>query len=145
MGHYQHDNDEFDDDVAEEKHGGSGGFLIGALFGGMIGLGAGLLLAPASGESTRHMVRDRVKAARDDAMQKAEQARAKAKELEVNSLEKFEAQKRRVARTAEAVKQSAQEAWSAEDQNGQPMAAEDHRGEMARTSAGTIGAYSPRA
>ena len=113
MTHNRRDDDDNDEDDHEEQAGGGAGtFLMGLLFGGLIGLGAALLLAPASGEDTRQMLRQRATEVRDEALDRAEQARAKARELEANSREMLEAQTRRMARTAEAVRQSAVEAWS---------------------------------
>ena len=137
MGHH-HD---VEDELEEEEHDHGGGFLTGVLLGGLVGAGVGLLLAPASGQATRHRLRDKAMAARDEAMQKAEEARAKAEELQTSSREMLEEQKRRIARTAEAVKQSAQEAWAGEDKNGgegkpPAKAGEGRNGEMARSSTG---------
>jgi len=89
------------------------------LLGGLIGVGVGLLLAPAAGEDTRQKLRERATLARDQALQAAEDARAKAEDLQNTGREMIEENKRRIARTAEAVKQSAQEAWTSPT-NGEP-------------------------
>ncbi len=117
MGHHQRD---VDDEYAEER--GGGGFVSGVLLGGLLGVGVGLLLAPASGETTRNMLRTRAVAVRDEAVQKAEEVKTRARALETSSLEMLEAQKNRVARTAEAVKQSAQEAWASGAGDTEPAA-----------------------
>jgi len=145
MAHKHHDDDEDEDEEYEdESHGQTGGFLMGLVFGGLIGLGAALLLAPASGEDTRQMLRQRAMEARDEARDKAEQARAKAKELENSSREMLEAQKQRVARTAEAVRQSAQQAWNAEGDNGQKAAGQGTQ-TPAQASTGQAEAQRPHA
>jgi len=123
MGHHHDDDD--DAMEYEDEHEHSGGFLTGVLLGALIGVGAGLLMAPAAGQDTRHKIRDRAMAARDQAMQAAEDAKAKATDLaedakakaadlQNSGREMIEENKRRLARTAEAVKQSAQEAWTSE-------------------------------
>ena len=117
------DNDRNDDNESDKQGGNPLGFLTGVILGGMIGLAAGIMIAPTSGETTRHKLRDQAVSARDEAVQRAEEARAKARDLEASSLEMLEMQKRRVLRTAEAVKRSAQEAWTADGDAAQPMAA----------------------
>jgi len=125
MGHH-HDHDDDDDFEYEEEHSHGGGFLTGALLGALLGVGVGLLMAPAAGRDTRHKLADRAAAARDQAMQAAEDtrakalqvaedARAKAKDIQNTGREMLEENKRRIERTAEAVKQSAQEAWTSPD------------------------------
>ena len=125
MGHH-HDHDDDDDFEYEEDHSHGGGFLTGALLGALLGVGVGLLLAPAAGRDTRHKLADRAAAARDQAVQAAEDtrtkalqvaedARAKAEDIQNTGREMLEENKRRIARTAEAVKHSAQEAWSSPD------------------------------
>jgi len=122
MGHH-HDEDE--DAEFEVEHEHSGGFLTGVLLGGLLGVGAGLLMAPAAGKVTRQMLRDRATFARDQALQAAEDARAKAlqaaedarakaEDIQNTGRELLEENKRRIVRTAEAVKHSAQEAWASE-------------------------------
>ena len=111
MGH-RHDIE--DDEEYVEEQGHSGGFLTGVLLGGLLGVGAGLLLAPAAGQDTRHKLRDRALSARDQARQAAEDARLKADDLQNSGREMLEENKRRIVRTAEAVKQSAQEAWKSD-------------------------------
>ena len=114
MGHHD-DMDDDDEYECEEESGHPMRFISGLLMGGLIGVSVGILLAPAPGETTRHRLRDQAVSARDEALQRADEAREKAKELEASSRDMLEAQKRRVLRTAEAVKQSAQEAWTAKD------------------------------
>jgi gas vesicle protein len=116
MGHH-HDDD--DDAEFEDEHQHSGRFLTGVLLGGLLGVGAGLLLAPAAGQATRQKLRDRATFARDQAVQAAEDARAKAEDIQNTGREMLEENKRRIVRTAEAVKHSAQEAWASES-NSEP-------------------------
>ena len=116
MGHHHHDDEEIE---YEDEHEHSGGFLTGVLLGGLLGVGVGLLLAPAAGQDTRQKLRDRATFARDQALQAAEDARAKAEDLQNTGREMIEENKRRIVRTAEAVKHSAQEAWTA-PVNGEP-------------------------
>jgi len=126
MGHHHDHADDENEEEYEEEHSHGGGFLSGALLGVLLGLGVGLLMAPAAGRDTRHKLADRAASARDQAMQAAEdtrakavqvaeEARAKAKDLQHTGREMLEENKRRIERTAEAVKQSAQEAWTSSD------------------------------
>jgi len=136
-----HDDDEL---LEEDEHDHGGGFVTGALLGGLVGVGVGLLLAPASGLDTRHRLRDKAVAARDEAMHKAEEARAKAEDLQASGREMLEENKRRIVRTAEAVKQSAQEAWTGEGPDGgapqtPAKIGEGGYGDMARSSTGSAG------
>jgi gas vesicle protein len=64
-----------------------GAFLVGLVFGGLVGAVAALLLAPQSGEETRELIReksieirDQVATATDDALTKAEAALDDARE-----------------------------------------------------------------
>jgi gas vesicle protein len=128
MGHHHEDDDELED---EHEHDRPRGFVSGVLLGGVVGVAAGLLLAPAAGQVTRQKLRERAKSARDQAMeaaegardqalQAAEDVRAKAEDIQNTGRELLEENKRRIVRTAEAVKQSAQEAWTSEDKHGEP-------------------------
>jgi len=109
-----HHDDDDEDAEFEDEHEHSGGFLTGVLLGALLGVGAGLLMAPAAGKATRQMLRDRATYARDQALQAAEDARARAEDIQNTGRELLEENKRRIVRTAEAVKHSAQEAWTGE-------------------------------
>ena len=111
MGHHHEDDDEFEDD-----HDHPRGFLSGVLLGGFVGVAVGLLLAPAAGQVTRQKLRDRAVSARDQALeaaegarhqalQAAEEVRAKAEDIQNTGREMLEENKRRIVRTAEAVRQ----------------------------------------
>jgi gas vesicle protein len=59
-----------------------GAFLVGLVFGGLVGAVAALLLAPQSGEETRELIRDKsieirdqVATAADDALERAAEVR----------------------------------------------------------------------
>ena len=115
-----HHHDDDDDAEFEDEHEHSGGFLTGVLLGGLLGVGVGLLLAPAAGHDTRKKIRDQATFARDQALQAAEDARAKAEDIQNTGRELLEENKRRIVRTAEAVKHSAQAAWASEPAGDQP-------------------------
>ena len=121
MGHH-HDDSGFEDEHENDRSRG-GGFIGGVLLGGLVGVAAGLLLAPAAGQDTRRKLRDGAVSARDQAVEAAEEARAmavqavdetraKAEDIQHSGREMLEENKRRIVRTAEAVKQSVQEAWT---------------------------------
>jgi gas vesicle protein len=57
-----------------------GAFLAGFLFGGLVGAGVALLLAPQSGEETREMIRERGIELKARAEQTAEDFRKRAEE-----------------------------------------------------------------
>lgn len=116
MGHYDDEVNERNAETVDARHH-TGRVLTGLVFGTLIGVGAGLLLAPASGQNTRHKLRDQALGARDQAVQAVEGVRAKAEEMQSAGREMLEENKRRLVRTAEAVRQSAQEAWTSQDQN----------------------------
>jgi gas vesicle protein len=135
MGHHHEDDDEFEDDRDHPR-----GFLSGVLLGGVVGVAAGLLLAPAAGQVTRQKLRERAvsardqaleaaEGARDQALQAAEEVRAKAEDIQNTGREMLEENKRRIVRTAEAVKHSAQEAWTSEDKHVEPNAGQSNAGQ----------------
>ena len=137
MGHHHEDDDEFED---EHEHDHPRGFLSGVLLGGVVGVAAGLLLAPAAGQVTRQKLRERAMSARDQAMeaaegardqalQAAEDVRAKAEDIQHTGRDLLEENKRRIVRTAEAVKQSAQEAWTSDDKRGEPNTGQSNVGQ----------------
>ena len=137
MGHHHEDDDEFE---SEHDHDHPRGFLSGVLLGGFVGVAVGLLLAPAAGQVTRQKLRDRAMSARDQAMeaaegardqalQAAEDVRAKAEDIQHTGRELLEENKRRIVRTAEAVKQSAQEAWTSEDKHREPNSGQSNAGQ----------------
>jgi gas vesicle protein len=137
MGHHHEDDDEFED---EHERDHPRGFLSGVLLGGVVGVAAGLLLAPAAGQVTRQKLRDRAMSARDQAMeaaegardqalQAAEDVRAKAEDIQHTGRELLEENKRRIVRTAEAVKHSAQEAWTSDDKHDEPNTGQTNAGQ----------------
>jgi gas vesicle protein len=91
------------------------GFMSGLFYGALIGTAVALLMAPRSGVETRHMLRDRSLRLREQVEQTAQEALAKAEELQHTSLEYIEDARDRLERTAEAVVKSAQEAWQEDD------------------------------
>ena len=130
MGHHHDEDDDYEEEH-EHSHSHGGGFVSGALLGGLVGVAVGLLLAPAAGQDTRRKIRDSALSARDQALGAAEEARAKAEDLQNTGRELFEDNKRRIVRTAEAVKQSAQEAWTAESEKANSGSAQLPRVESA--------------
>ena len=98
-------------------------FLKGVLWGSAIGLGAGLLLAPASGEKTLQRLRERSSEMADQAQLRAEQALARAEALQARAQEALAANAERVSRTAEAARRSAVETWQQEAPQAAPTAA----------------------
>lgn len=98
-------------------------FFKGLLWGGAIGLGAGLLLAPASGEKTLQRLRERSSEVADQAQLRAEQALARAEALQARAQEALAANAERVSRTAEAARRSVIETWQQEAPHGAPTAA----------------------
>jgi gas vesicle protein len=98
-------------------------FIKGVLWGGVVGLGAGLLLAPASGERTLQRLRERSSELADQAQLRAEQALARAEALQARAQEALATNAERVSRTAEAARRSAIETWRQEAPQGAPLAA----------------------
>jgi gas vesicle protein len=96
-------------------------FFSGVFWGGLVGVAVGLLLAPAAGQATRHKLRAQAVSARDQALEAVEDVRAQAEDIQKTGREMLEENKRRIVRTAEAVKYSAQEAWANEDEQGEPQ------------------------
>ena len=86
-------------------------FMKGMLWGAAIGAGVALLLAPASGDETRERLMERTNEWRDQAVQTAETARAKAEALQERGRELVNENATRLTRTAEAVKRTAEETW----------------------------------
>jgi gas vesicle protein len=86
--------------------------MKGMLWGAAIGAGVALLLAPASGDETRERLMERTNEWRDQAMQTAETARAKAEALQERGREMVNENATRLTRTAEAVKKTAEETWN---------------------------------
>jgi gas vesicle protein len=87
---------------------------LGLAWGSLAGVAVGLLLAPASGIEIRQRLQEQATAVRDNAAQAVEEARAKAEALQANSRELLEDNKRRIARTVEAARDSATVVWKAE-------------------------------
>jgi gas vesicle protein len=87
---------------------------LGVVWGGLAGVTVGLLLAPASGIEVRQRLQEQATAVRDSAAQTVEDARARAEALQTNSRELLEDNKRRIARTVEAARDSATVVWKAE-------------------------------
>ena len=59
----------------EYESGGGGKFLAGFVLGGILGLAAGILLAPKSGEETRAIIMDQSREWRDKADELTEATR----------------------------------------------------------------------
>jgi gas vesicle protein len=129
MGHHHDEKVEMNDETTEAYHQ-AGSSLMGLLVGAAIGVGAGLLLAPASGQNTRQKLRDQALGARDQALQAVEGVRAKAEEVQTAGREMLEENKRRIVRTAEAARQSAQEAWTSQGENGDAHRAQSDSGQV---------------
>ncbi len=115
------------------KSGGSG-FLSGLVWGSMVGAAIGLLMAPRAGDETRVLLREKTNELRDRAQQTAEETRTKATELQERSRSLVQENRERLARTAEAVKRSAQEAWREE-----PAMGSEPSGPMRQGPVGTGG------
>lgn len=63
------------------KESSSSNVVLGTLIGTAIGFGAGLLLAPASGKETRHLLGDKANEAKDAINDAAEKTVASLKEV----------------------------------------------------------------
>ena len=72
------DDETMDDEQAERGPDARlrplGGFAAGVLFGAVLGVGIGLLLAPERGETTRRRLRKRLERLREDAGEGLERA-----------------------------------------------------------------------
>jgi gas vesicle protein len=94
-------------------HRNKGPSLIsGLVWGGMIGAAIGLMMAPRAGDETRRVLRERSIEVRERARETALEARQRAAELQQRGRERFDMNRERIARTAAAVRQSAQVAWA---------------------------------
>lgn len=126
MTHHTDEHDEHEGHRREKR--GGGGFLSGMIFGGLIGAGLGLFLAPRSGKETMEMLRtrgeelrDQMNTGLDDARQSAEHlvtdVSAKVDTLQQRGRDMVLENKERIERTAAAVKETAKETWSETDRN----------------------------
>jgi len=98
------------------------GFISGLLVGGLTGAAVALLLAPSSGEKTRHRLQDKSIELRNQITHTAEDAKTRVEATVVEAKAKAEAlekqaeafvleEKERVVRAVEAARTAAQEAW----------------------------------
>lgn len=89
-----------------------GSFLSGLIIGGLIGAAAALLMAPQSGEETRHVIREKGIELRDRAAETAEEARMRAEDIAHKASERgkelYEEQRSRVTKAIDAGKEAAQ-------------------------------------
>lgn len=108
---------DWDDHYAEMHPGNMGGFVAGLLIGALAGAAAMLLLAPASGEETRHLIGEKTTHLKERVAETAGEARQRALEvkdevagrvekLQHRGQEVLEEQRTRVADAVEAGKQS---------------------------------------
>lgn len=89
---------------------GTRDFISGIVWGGLVGVAIGLLVAPRSGEETMALLRERSDEFQHQARETADHARERAVELQQRGRELIDENRERIVRTAEAVKQSAREA-----------------------------------
>jgi gas vesicle protein len=91
------------------------GFLSGLFYGVLVGGALALFMAPRSGVEMRHKLKEQSLRLREQVEQTANEALAKAEELQHTGREYLEDTRHRLERTAEAVVKSAQEAWQEDD------------------------------
>src|ERR1700749_2612734 len=68
------DKDQDERETNDARVGPLGGFAAGILFGAVLGIGIGLLLAPERGKTTRRRLRKRLEHLREDAEEGLERA-----------------------------------------------------------------------
>jgi gas vesicle protein len=90
---------------------------LGMIFGVAAGIGAGMLMAPRSGQETRNKMRDQALAAKEKASQQLEEKRLMAMDKVNKTLEKSKDLADKAAdKTKDAVDKTSQRAKSAADQ-----------------------------
>jgi gas vesicle protein len=87
--------DEDEDDAPQDRRWDTGSFVTGLLIGAALGAGVALLLAPASGEETRRVIRRKARSVGDEVGDGWISARDEARRV---LQEKKEALRRRVER-----------------------------------------------